>query len=90
MLVVFIVYVSVKATEAAAETSQILHHLGCQTQLTESQKIDFIFLTKQIDSRNLKFHNIFFSIDWNSLVTVSELRMVEEPNELKEPSTGAC
>jgi hypothetical protein len=24
------------------------------------------------------------------LVTVSELRMVEEPNELKEPSTGAC
>jgi hypothetical protein len=79
-LIVFIITTSVKTTGVAAETSQIFHRIAHQTQLTQSQKIDFICLTKQIDSRNLKFSNIFFSIDWSVLMTVSELNTIKEPS----------
>lgn len=80
MTVIFMVYYKIviivticasnKATETASNTSKVLHQITSQTQLTEIQKINFVFMTKQIESRNLKFRNKMFTIDWNVLITV--------------------
>lgn len=71
LCLVAVIHVSHTTTKQGEKTSKILNEALLQTELTEAQKIDFIFLMIQIQTRNLKLQNIFFSIDWNVLLTVS-------------------
>lgn len=70
LIVVIVVHVSSEASRKAEETKIILVLLTSLTEVTEIQKLDFVFLMTQIRSRNLKFQNILFKIDWNILVVV--------------------
>ena len=70
-LIVLTIYAGSALTKEAEKTTLVINCSIAEVELTEAQKIDFVFFMSQIRSRNLNVQNIFFKINWRTLMAVS-------------------
>lgn len=68
-----------RTTAEAEKTSKIISRIMNDCSVEETY--EFKKFLMQVQTRNLNIRNVFFSINWNVLLTVSTFRIVCEYNE---------
>lgn len=63
-------------THAAEDVFETMGKLMNDSDYNESQKLEFIYITSHIRTRNVKLQCFLFTINWNILLAVSEKSLV--------------
>lgn len=71
LLTIFIIHFGSSTTREAEEAVVALSKMTNRSELSESQKNDFVYCMTQVKSRCLSIQNFLFKIDWNVLLAVS-------------------
>lgn len=70
-LVFISTYTASSVTRSAESTKVILSKIMNESEFLETNKSNFTYLMTQMQVRNLDIHNLFFKINWNTLIKVS-------------------
>ena len=72
-LVISIIFFGDSTTKEAEKSAEMLGKLMNTKKFCDGEKLDLMFLMSQIQSRKVDIQNMFFTINWNVLLTVSKM-----------------